>query len=103
MCCDGWPVPTSARGASFAGWPARVGIPGALVPVLCHAGAVPQRRDKPGQPGDLRRRQAGHFGGAGPWVNLQEAEKTNRIQSGDIIGVYAQGAGFTRAAAIIEW
>jgi len=45
----------------------------------------------------------GHFGGAGPWVNLQEAEKTNRIQSGNIVGVYAQGAGFTRAAAIIKW
>lgn len=45
----------------------------------------------------------GHFGGAGPWVNLQEAESTNRLKSGDIIGIYAQGAGFTRAAAIIEW
>lgn len=45
----------------------------------------------------------GHFGGAGPWINLQEAEKTNRLKTGDIVGVYAQGAGFTRASVILEW
>ena len=44
-----------------------------------------------------------HLGCCGPIVNLVEAINQNKLKDHDIVGIYAQGAGFTRAAAIIEW
>jgi 3-oxoacyl-[acyl-carrier-protein] synthase-3 len=44
-----------------------------------------------------------HLGCCGPIVNLIEAEQQEKLFEGDIVGVYAQGAGFTRATAIIKW
>lgn len=44
-----------------------------------------------------------HLGGCGPMVNLIEAQRQNLLVKGDLVGLYAQGAGFTRSAAIIEW
>jgi 3-oxoacyl-[acyl-carrier-protein] synthase III len=44
-----------------------------------------------------------HLGGCGPLVNLMAAQYAGQLNKGDLVGLYAQGAGFTRSAAIIEW
>ena len=44
-----------------------------------------------------------HLGPCGALVNLMEARRLNLLNKGDKVGIYSQGAGFTRAAAIIEW
>jgi 3-oxoacyl-[acyl-carrier-protein] synthase-3 len=43
-----------------------------------------------------------HLGACGPIFNLLKARKLGRTAPGARIGMYAQGAGFTRAAAILE-
>jgi len=45
----------------------------------------------------------GHIGCCGPVVNLMEAHNQNLIHPGDIVALYAQGAGFTRSATIVKW
>lgn len=47
--------------------------------------------------------QYAHLGPCGAIVNLLEARRRNLLNEGDKVGIYSQGAGFTRAAAIIEW
>lgn len=43
-----------------------------------------------------------HVGSCGPVFNLLEAKAEGRIGRGVWLGMYGQGAGFTRAAAILE-
>lgn len=47
--------------------------------------------------------QYAHIGCCGPVVNLIEADLQGKIKKGDVVALYAQGAGFTRSASIIEW
>jgi 3-oxoacyl-[acyl-carrier-protein] synthase-3 len=47
--------------------------------------------------------QYGHLGGVGPVVNLLAAREAGRLKPGSRVVMYAQGAGFTRAAASITW
>lgn len=44
-----------------------------------------------------------HLGACGALVNLLEARRQNLLTKGDKIGIYSQGAGFTRSAAVIQW
>ena len=44
-----------------------------------------------------------HLGGVGPSVNLIAARDAGRLQPGSRTVMYAQGAGFTRAAASLSW
>lgn len=44
-----------------------------------------------------------HLGACGPIVNLIEARKRNMLKAGSKVALYGQGAGFTRAAAVIDW
>ena len=44
-----------------------------------------------------------HLGGCGPIVNLLEARRLGRLTPGTLVALYAQGAGFTRAAALLDW
>jgi 3-oxoacyl-[acyl-carrier-protein] synthase-3 len=44
-----------------------------------------------------------HLGGCGPVVNLLDARRRGLVARGATVALYAQGAGFTRAAAILEW
>ncbi len=44
-----------------------------------------------------------HLGACGPVVNLIAARRAGRISRGARVAFYAQGAGFTRAASVIEW
>ena len=48
-------------------------------------------------------KQYAHLGACGPIVNLIAARRAGRLKAGARIALYGQGAGFTRAAAIVEW
>jgi 3-oxoacyl-[acyl-carrier-protein] synthase-3 len=43
-----------------------------------------------------------HVGACGPVFNLARARALQRLVPGVLVGMYGQGAGFTRAAAILE-
>jgi 3-oxoacyl-[acyl-carrier-protein] synthase III len=43
-----------------------------------------------------------HVGACGPVMNLVESLKSRSLSAGATIALYAQGAGFTRAAAMLE-
>jgi 3-oxoacyl-[acyl-carrier-protein] synthase III len=47
--------------------------------------------------------QYAHLGGVGPVVNLLAARNAGRLRPGSRVVMYAQGAGFTRAAVSINW
>jgi 3-oxoacyl-[acyl-carrier-protein] synthase III len=44
----------------------------------------------------------GHLGACGPVLNLARARASGRTPAGTLVAMYGQGAGFTRAAAILE-
>jgi len=44
-----------------------------------------------------------HLGGCGVVVNLIEARRRGLLAPGTLVALYGQGAGFTRAAALLEW
>ena len=48
-------------------------------------------------------RSYAHLGGVGPVVNLIAARDAGKLKDGARIVIYAQGAGFTRAAAAVSW
>jgi 3-oxoacyl-[acyl-carrier-protein] synthase-3 len=43
-----------------------------------------------------------HVGACGPVLNLDAARRLGRLTPGALVGMYAQGAGFTRYAAVLE-
>jgi 3-oxoacyl-[acyl-carrier-protein] synthase-3 len=46
--------------------------------------------------------EVAHIGASGPVYNLARARDLGRLERGSVAALYAQGAGFTRAAAIVE-
>lgn len=44
-----------------------------------------------------------HVGGCAVVANLIEARARGLLAAGDLVALYAQGAGFTRAAALLRW
>ncbi|HKO53695.1 MAG TPA: 3-oxoacyl-[acyl-carrier-protein] synthase III C-terminal domain-containing protein [Polyangiaceae bacterium] len=48
-------------------------------------------------------RRYAHLGGVGPIVNLIAARDAGKLAKGARVVIYAQGAGFTRAAAAVSW
>lgn len=48
-------------------------------------------------------RRYAHLGGVGPVVNLIAARDAGKLAPGARVVMYAQGAGFTRAAAVLNW
>jgi 3-oxoacyl-[acyl-carrier-protein] synthase III len=44
-----------------------------------------------------------HLGGCGVVTNLIEARRRGLLAPGTLVALYGQGAGFTRAAALLEW
>jgi len=48
-------------------------------------------------------RRYAHLGGVGPVVNLIAARDAGKLTDGARVVIYAQGAGFTRAAAALSW
>ncbi len=43
-----------------------------------------------------------HVGSCGPVFNMEQARTDARLGKGELIGLYGQGAGFTRAGALLE-
>ena len=48
-------------------------------------------------------RRFGHLDGAGAVANLLAGREAGLLRPGSLAVMYAQGAGFTRAAAAIRW
>ena len=48
-------------------------------------------------------RSYAHLGGVGPVINLIAAREAGKLKDGARVVLYAQGAGFTRAAAVLSW
>jgi 3-oxoacyl-[acyl-carrier-protein] synthase-3 len=68
-------------------------VPGAIAEVLgLRAERAPQTFDR-----------YAHLGGAGAVVNLLEARRLGMLQRGARVVLYAQGAGFTRGAVLLDW
>jgi 3-oxoacyl-[acyl-carrier-protein] synthase III len=44
-----------------------------------------------------------HVGACGVVANLLAARRARTLQRGDLVALYAQGAGFTRSAALLRW
>jgi 3-oxoacyl-[acyl-carrier-protein] synthase-3 len=44
-----------------------------------------------------------HLGGCGTLANLMEAERLGYLKAGSLVGLYAQGSGFTRSSVILKW
>lgn len=44
-----------------------------------------------------------HLGACGIVTNLLEARRQGRLEDGALVALYGQGAGFTRAAALLRW
>ncbi len=44
-----------------------------------------------------------HLGACGVITNLIEARRRGLLKEGTLVALYGQGAGFTRAAALLEW
>ena len=44
-----------------------------------------------------------HLGGVGVTANLLAARSSGALTPGAQVAIYAQGAGFTRAAALLTW
>lgn len=65
-------------------------------------GAIAERLGLPRSAAVTTYSDIAHVGVCGPVFNLERARKQGVLCDGNIVGVYAQGAGFTRAAAIIE-
>lgn len=64
--------------------------------------AIAKRLDLPPERAVCTYDRIAHVGVCGPIFNLAEARKSGRLTSGTIVAIYGQGAGFTRAAAILE-
>jgi 3-oxoacyl-[acyl-carrier-protein] synthase III len=43
-----------------------------------------------------------HVGACGPVFNLERARRLGRVERGSFVALYGQGAGFVRAAAVLE-
>lgn len=67
-------------------------IPSAIVQALGASTLAPQTFDR-----------LAHVGGCGVVTNLLEAKRKGKVRPGTRVLLYAQGAGFTRAATIVCW
>lgn len=68
-------------------------IPGAIAEALgLSADIAPQTFD-----------ELAHLGGTGMVSNLIEARRRGMLKPGTVVALYAQGAGFIRSAALLEW
>lgn len=66
-------------------------------------GAIAEGLDLPPTVAVSTYRRYAHLGGAGAVANLLAAREAGLLKPGALAVMYAQGAGFTRAAAAIRW
>jgi 3-oxoacyl-[acyl-carrier-protein] synthase-3 len=65
-------------------------------------GAIAERLGLPRSCAVTTYEDIGHLGACGPVFNLARARAGGRVPPGTLVALYGQGAGFTRAAAILE-
>lgn len=66
-------------------------------------GAIAQSLGLPDSAAPHTYEELAHVGGCGAVANLIEARRRGMLQPGTKVGIYAQGQGMTRAAAIVSW
>ena len=67
-----------------------------------HPGAIAERLGLPRSCAVTTYEAIAHLGACGPVFNLMRARDDDRTAPGTLVAMYGQGAGFTRAAAILE-
>jgi 3-oxoacyl-[acyl-carrier-protein] synthase-3 len=87
----------------------RAGIPVDRIDVLASVQprgfiphAIAERLGLPRERAVTSYEQIAHVGACGPLFNLYTARAQGRLRPGALIALYAQGAGFTRAASLLE-
>jgi 3-oxoacyl-[acyl-carrier-protein] synthase-3 len=88
---DSHGLPVAELGALISVQPRRW-FPGAIAEALELPDIAPQTFD-----------EFAHLGAAGTVTNLIAARERGLLQQGTLVAFYAQGAGFTRAAALVRW
>jgi 3-oxoacyl-[acyl-carrier-protein] synthase-3 len=88
---------------------ARAGVPPQSIAVLASVqprgfvpGAIAERLGLPRERAVTTYGDIAHVGVCGPLFNLERARNEGLLAAGSIVALYAQGAGFTRAAALLE-
>jgi 3-oxoacyl-[acyl-carrier-protein] synthase-3 len=66
-------------------------------------GAIAQSLGLPASVAPHTYEEIAHVGGCGAVANLIEARRRGMLRPGTLVGLYAQGQGMTRAAAILSW
>lgn len=64
--------------------------------------AIAERLGLPRERAVTSYEEIAHVGACGPLFNLHKARALGRLAPGTVVALYAQGAGFTRAAALLE-
>jgi 3-oxoacyl-[acyl-carrier-protein] synthase III len=81
---------------------ARLGVIASVQPRGFIPGAIAERLGLPRSCAVTTYDQIAHLGACGPVFNLLRARDDDRTAPGTLVAMYGQGAGFTRAAAILE-
>jgi 3-oxoacyl-[acyl-carrier-protein] synthase-3 len=80
----------------------RIGVLASVQPRGFLPGGIAERLGLPREAAVTTYEDIAHVGACGPVFNLQRARERGLVQPGTLVALYAQGAGFTRAAAILE-
>jgi 3-oxoacyl-[acyl-carrier-protein] synthase-3 len=81
---------------------ARLGVIASVQPRGFIPGAIAERLGLPRSCAVTTYDTIAHLGACGPVFNLMRARDDDRTAPGTLVALYGQGAGFTRAAAILE-
>jgi 3-oxoacyl-[acyl-carrier-protein] synthase-3 len=81
---------------------ARLGVIASVQPRGFIPGAIAERLGLPRSCAVTTYDTIAHLGACGPVFNLMQARDDDRTAPGTLVALYGQGAGFTRAAAILE-
>ena len=80
----------------------RLGVIASVQPRGFIPGAIAERLGLPRSCAVTTYPRVAHLGACGPVFNLMQARDDERTAPGTLVALYGQGAGFTRAAAILE-
>ena len=80
----------------------RISVLGSVQPRGFIAAAIAERLGLPRERAVTSYEEIAHVGACGPVFNLQKARRLGLLAEGGVVALYAQGAGFTRAAAMLD-
>jgi 3-oxoacyl-[acyl-carrier-protein] synthase III len=80
----------------------RIGVVASVQPRGFIPRAIAERLGLPRECAVTTYETIAHLGACGPVFNLERARALGRTGRGTLVAMYGQGAGFTRAAAILE-